>query len=1548
MIAEKMRKRRAQLQASLRASGNDDQDQSTSLQAPITSSLNPALRESEDTMNNLVHRRSQYLTESSDTKEVSSVNADSVMASEDSSPASPSNDRAGSLSISMSMSVRERLRNRVKKQSIDLNSSSRKLRGLRDRLLPNRFDESAATAISMALKDELDPYFLKESIAATKEWKKDKFKNASGYVSADVALQFFIGEIDGEVEKKEETLPTFGEVAIDIEDSSLILNAKPVYQDTKDRLLLEEGMYHFPSSIPTSQEAKLIKGGIPRNLQSEGFYVGVAPNVPLSTLYRMENRILLSDKDNKSWFNEDGSLKRLANPLKESLVRETITDEDEINPLLNLQWGKAEPTTFNSQYIDEKGLHYYQIDIDVSMIKFSHQPLFSLEHVLESKLIQLYNQFILREKSGFKEQINNRLEALCASKDQLKAEIQNETVEKTIEKNNNRIHSIQCEICELFKKKRSEEVRDRQLLINIIETWRTLKKLRETQGYTNTPTMLKIMKEPTDKETDEKNIILEIKEQLESERAMYVEQHKNEIEYYMIHLLQWKRYKKQKKKLLKNTTAANVENLVKLADLEVEKPIKPKDFDEENSRNLILDHMRKYHRKPGEPILTPFLNHGAIITPTEKCPSGEQQRRAATKDSKFIVKVLFNNQEVSKTSIRSLSSDFIVYFGEILAIKILQWPESIKLQIYEVPAMFLLAELFAILPEIGAINSLSTLEQLEFSSDQVIQFTHNGVGSGVPCQLGENTVIPLTSGILYTSANWGLDENGLSMAPPVSATSRNVNFAVINRAGKIDLQKLLSWISNAKLDPNDPTNAEILSLAKMARVSQFDNITGPQYFRLNQLEKETEIVSKKDIDNNKRFTLIKLRDEGVPELKHYQMIPPYESLVPEDVFEEYENRINMVNEDEDEEYNQRKAVSMFLAKVREQVYNRSQIAKRQLSLEDVVVEEAIPDIGSLGARIKKMTETRRPLLPVRKERKKIGGQNLAIGSNVKVLINIVRAFNIPIRIESLTNQLEGHITEIGSPVQNSGYNPATTEIKSLVRPFVEVMFQGVFLRTSVGEGAWPNWNEDLILPFKPPNNDYSSDSLHLVKDKIFINLFDEVMIDLLLDQRERETNIHQRVEKRWLGSVEVPFSTVYFNSKVDGFIEINTPPILLGYRCDYDKNKESQLIKHKTLIQLFITIEPQLQPAPHLPEKFETNEDDMLVHNSQIWLADLRNKFPRRNYKAMVTDIVGKKVFLSRFIRRQKPPDELMLDESVPISQKIKLLSRFVSLIPFISDSVQFPDICDIWTTSDQFLQMLSGDEEEHAVLLCNYFLWLGLRAYLVLGSGVPEGSTAYVLCEEMNTFCLWNASTGESYELQNTYCPLISIGTLVDDRNIFANIQNEEHPSKLNFEITNQKYWRPFFSKTFPYPGLGSVQEEMLVYHPIDQQYTLDLSDKLERLLREKLMEWRPRFITKFNRFCTQTFKTLLLSMESRLVISGTDDHGLPLQQFLSSHELIGFSLQMPYTDSSTIVERVYGTGIHNSDDPDIEFALAVHVHPYPSGVLAIWIYIGRLLRKK
>ena len=59
-------------------------------------------------------------------------------------------------------------------------------------------------------------------------------------------------------------------------------------------------------------------------------------------------------------------------------------------------------------------------------------------------------------------------------------------------------------------------------------------------------------------------------------------------------------------------------------------------------------------------------------------------------------------------------------------------------------------------------------------------------------------------------------------------------------------------------------------------------------------------------------------------------------------------------------------------------------------------EEQVPDVKTLGLALGKAVEPRRPLKPVRKERKKAVGQALTEGS-VNILVTAVRAHNLPVR-----------------------------------------------------------------------------------------------------------------------------------------------------------------------------------------------------------------------------------------------------------------------------------------------------------------------------------------------------------------------------------------------------------------------------------------------------------------------------------------------------------------------------------------------------------------------
>ena len=48
------------------------------------------------------------------------------------------------------------------------------------------------------------------------------------------------------------------------------------------------------------------------------------------------------------------------------------------------------------------------------------------------------------------------------------------------------------------------------------------------------------------------------------------------------------------------------------------------------------------------------------------------------------------------------------------------------------------------------------------------------------------------------------------------------------------------------------------------------------------------------------------------------------------------------------------------------------------------------------------------------------------------------------------------------------------------------------------------------------------------------------------------------------------------------------------------------------------------------------------------------------------------------------------------------------------------------------------------------------------------------------------------------------------------------------------------------------------------------------------------------------------------------------------------------------TLVEALASTGVHFNREPGVEFALAVHVEPYPSTVMSVWVYVASMVRRR
>jgi coiled-coil and C2 domain-containing protein 2A len=124
---------------------------------------------------------------------------------------------------------------------------------------------------------------------------------------------------------------------------------------------------------------------------------------------------------------------------------------------------------------------------------------------------------------------------------------------------------------------------------------------------------------------------------------------------------------------------------------------------------------------------------------------------------------------------------------------------------------------------------------------------------------------------------------------------------------------------------------------------------------------------------------------------------------------------------------------------------------------------------------------------------------------------------------------------------------------------VDVVFQKTRRSTAVSLGPNPSWHQELQLPFKyvhlcslplpllladarsprrPTNEDYSASGLQAVRDSIFITVYDEVEMDMSDAEGAgapadadagASREVRKRVDRHLLGTVEIPFTTVYLN-----------------------------------------------------------------------------------------------------------------------------------------------------------------------------------------------------------------------------------------------------------------------------------------------------------------------------------------------------------------------------------------------------------------------------------
>ena len=461
------------------------------------------------------------------------------------------------------------------------------------------------------------------------------------------------------------------------------------------------------------------------------------------------------------------------------------------------------------------------------------------------------------------------------------------------------------------------------------------------------------------------------------------------------------------------------------------------------------------------------------------------------------------------------------------------------------------------------------------------------------------------SGVHYTSGEVVLKVNSLSaMHGEDGAVSVQVEAATADGgAGCADRQadkakgsimnvpKLKKMIQMNRLDPNDPRNQHLLDLLSANKEQssegfvRFDTMADMLRLvgddkddRIRIKDKERSVMGQRWI-GEQHLT----RPAGVRHkmLLSRSMNPALFSSVvgwnPVPLIEKEIDDDDMLNKvysiefpDADDisrpsvDNKKVQKVMAFRQKVQEQVRKakakHGARVKRVFRLEDVVSQPALPVFGGADiiAAIVHLLRKRSSLRPEVNAKQ----EAQANPSSCSISVTVQRAHNLPRR-----RAVEGAAA------------PGPLEC------IVEAKFDKQRAETPVSKGVDPAWNSRLRLKFEPAAG-WSPSSLLKVSDSLHLTVFDTKV----WQKASSDGGNVRKMEKRWLGSVSFPFTTLYTSSgqgRIDGVFALDAPPHILGYTAaEADdkkkggKGKEAPGFPMRPSLQVCVSLDPPLkQPA---------------------------------------------------------------------------------------------------------------------------------------------------------------------------------------------------------------------------------------------------------------------------------------------------------------------------------------------------------------------------------
>lgn len=642
----------------------------------------------------------------------------------------------------------------------------------------------------------------------------------------------------------------------------------------------------------------------------------------------------------------------------------------------------------------------------------------------------------------------------------------------------------------------------------------------------------------------------------------------------------------------------------------------------------------------------------------------------------------------------------------------------------------------------------------------------------------------------------------------------------------------------------------------------------------------------------------------------------FASLVPTSIgkqLTQYMERLRQQDEERRRKAQKQEAAksSDYLSQIKQNEIVQNAKSPDEIELKDVVREAPMPNVPKIIKWIGRLIAMYRPLMP-----KRLPPETSKLTQTyMKAVIRIMHGFNIPQR------------TTMAPNTSSSLLFPSVRNQNADV--YCKITFKGKEEFTRHVNGTDPIWNEAFEFPLSE-NEDSRPEKAELAKQSLRIDIYDEYVSDVKIDDREEQTK-HEKYEQHIIGYIIISLQALWAKDHIQGTYPVITPPFQLAY---------SQPEKPTGLV-IFGAINPALEDED-ISRKFDSAESEEVILRADAWekkvKEQIKNYKDKRRLLVMVSPPGGNSILPCRMVKKQAPPENF---------EEKQQLIRFVSMIPNRSDAEVFDTAGSMWCTSQEFLKMNAGDDEEHALLLCNYFKYIGLDAYIILGLDCINGKTTFVATKEGNKITLYDPMSGLSWHYKDRDCTLYSIGMIFNDDNIWANIQDDAKPYSIDWNIHNPKKWRPFFTIDFRKPQFNSPQQDALFYEPSNEAKAKKYERELLNRLKDSVETWREHQQTSWKRDFEEKIQYALELCERAAMTDPNTNFQQVVNDFkinFANYTMNGGPFCLPYTSADEIEAELKTRKTWKTEASRVYFALGVLVVPYPNNLYAVWVMLATL----